>query len=225
MYELFNFKYFCVGNVRDDTSNEIEVSDLRPESQRTVPANEALSIRQMSSSSSDEASEEGTPRFHLLNYLRGSVRDRSIPVEKSNDEADRLKHPMSLERSCTDAAWLACFVACIFALSTLSFAVRMPGQSESVPTLLAVHDSLKHTCGVEQMSHETVAFICKDDYGNLNFTDIICLESCPLNSTSHMCWSNASQTRVEVAGYAARTAIPFILGWCRPVDNFLNGEC
>lgn len=29
MYELFNFKYFCVGNVRDDTSNEIEVSDLR----------------------------------------------------------------------------------------------------------------------------------------------------------------------------------------------------
>lgn len=32
----------------------------------------------------------------------------------------------------------------------------MPGQSESVPTLLAVHDSLKHTCGVEQMSHETV---------------------------------------------------------------------
>lgn len=90
------------------------------------------------------------------NYLRGSVRDRSIPVEKSNDEADRLKHPMSLERSCTDvlwlqdrkaatlqitvrtvlpplaavmpteAAWLACFVACIFALSTLSFAVRIP---------------------------------------------------------------------------------------------------
>jgi len=40
------------------------------------------------------------------NYLRGSVRDRSIPVEKSNDEADRLKHPMSLERSCTDVLWL-----------------------------------------------------------------------------------------------------------------------
>lgn len=38
----------------------------RSESQRTVPAEGVLSIQGSSSSSSDEASEEGTPRFHLL---------------------------------------------------------------------------------------------------------------------------------------------------------------
>lgn len=227
MYEIFNLKYFCLGEA-EETSEELDIAELRSTTSKeskvskvsnvsNVPPQEASS----SSSSSGDDAREGAPGFHLT-HLRRLVRQRaSTSLENPLDEGDRLKHPIRVQRSCTDVAWLGCFVACITALSVLSFAVRMPGQAESLPTLVAVHDSLAHTCGVEQMRHQPFAFICKDDGGNLNFTDILCLSSCPTNNSGQMCWSNTTQSFAEVAGYATKPAIPHILAWCRPVDNFL----
>ena len=62
---------------------------------------------------------------HSKTHLRRLVRQRSsTSLENPLDEDDRLKHPIRVQRSCTDVAWLGCFVACIAALSILSFAVR-----------------------------------------------------------------------------------------------------
>lgn len=92
---------------------------------------------------------------HSKTHLRRLVRQRaSTSLENPLDEGDRLKHPIRVQRSCTDVAWLGCFVACITALSVLSFAVRT-----SLGILLTCHwDRLGLFCR-HWPSHFAINFI------------------------------------------------------------------